>query len=167
MVCTHELKKNSNNTHRDWHLCSGSNFDWLEVLLLCKGIRWLGYGFPVFKKHGETLLSWRQEKDAEEPKGKNIDDKKTTFPAHRACMHEAMWSLKPIVFHVRIIIIVNIQIPCPVLFRLWLSPTVGCCVTDGFVKHWVCSMRKTCGVAKDDLHPHMTLKKTTNLSFTF
>lgn len=38
-----------------WHLCSDSNSDSLEVLPLCKGIRWLGYGFPV----GDEKDNWK------------------------------------------------------------------------------------------------------------
>lgn len=78
----HELQI-SNNTHRDWHLCSGSNFDWLEVLLLCTDIRWLGYGFPVVKNQEENVIKLTTGKGCRRALGgKNTADRKKTFPAY-------------------------------------------------------------------------------------
>lgn len=59
------------NTHMDWHLCSGSNSDLLEVLPLWKDIHWLGYGFPVGDKERRTVSTSGEWIADEPPTGGN------------------------------------------------------------------------------------------------
>lgn len=56
-----------------WHLCSGSNYDSLEVLPLCKDIHWLGYGSPVGEKKTSRKLGVSHYVD----RGDNSDGRQT------------------------------------------------------------------------------------------
>lgn len=62
-------------THMGWHLCNDSKSDSREVLPLCKGIHWLGYGSPVGNKRTiKWLLNSRN--------GSNIVRQSGTYAGH-------------------------------------------------------------------------------------
>lgn len=155
-------------THRDWHLCNGLNSDWLEVLPLCKGIRWLGYGSPdVNEKKGRGKGASHYAASTTGNRHR-IEEKHCAYrkknwfsaqPVHRQLTLKT-WSLTQHIFWARFfgMFISNVTHTTLLCSDCHLSKdnTVLVCAVD-FASHRVFMVCR--GVAKDDLHLHLSFKR--------